>query len=363
MTEMLTWLDALDKNIFFFINTSLANPVTDHLMPFFTSDLHLKIFYAACIIGILWKGDNRLRFAIIFSAICLAFSDQISSHFLKPLFARPRPCHVFEVHLLVGCGGGKSMPSSHAANLFGQAVLFWKIAPKSAKYLFPLAVVVALSRVFVGVHYPFDILVGTAVGVISGYAAYGLFKLSWDYILYRRAGRSNSMAVTINIKKGDITDAETDAIVNAANNALWMGSGVAGAIKRKGGGEIEKEAVAKGPIEIGAAVETTAGKLPFKYVIHAAGMGEDLKTDRNKVYWATKSSLELADRLGLSSLAFPAIGTGVGGMSLDECAEVMLGTVRELEGTLTVLQRVEFIFFDDAGFTSFENELKRISRQ
>jgi len=361
MTEILIWLDALDKSIFFFINTTLANPVTDHLMPFVTSDLNLKIFYAACIVGILWKGDNRLRFAIIFSGICIAFSDQLSSHLLKPLIGRPRPCHVFDVHLLVGCGGGKSMPSSHAANLFGQAVFFWRVAPKSAKYLFPLAVVVALSRVFVGVHYPLDITVGAVVGTASGFAAFGLFKISWDYIQNRNA-RRNGMAVKINIKKGDITGAETDCIVNAANNALWMGSGVAGAIKSKGGDEIEKEAVAKGPIEIGGAVETTAGKLPLKYVIHAAGMGTDLKTDRDKVYLATKSSLELADRLGLNSLAFPAIGTGVGGMSLDDCAEVMLGTVRELEGRLTALQRVDFVLFDDSAYESFEKELKRISR-
>ncbi len=191
MTGILAWLGALDKSLFFFINTSLANPVTDVIMPFFTADLHLKIFYAACIIGILWKGDNRLRFAIIFSGICIAFSDQLSSHVIKPLIERPRPCHVFDVHLLVGCGGGKSMPSSHAANLFGQAVYFLMIARKSAKYLFPLAVVVALSRVFVGVHYPFDVLVGAFVGAVSGLAAYGLFVVSWNYILKRKARRAS----------------------------------------------------------------------------------------------------------------------------------------------------------------------------
>lgn len=361
MTEILTWLDALDKSLFFFINTTLANPVTDHFMPFVTEDLHLKIFYAACIIGILWKGDNRLRFAVIFSGVCIAFSDQLSSHLLKPIFERPRPCHVFDVHLLVGCGGGKSMPSSHAANLFGQAVFFLMVASRSAKYLFPLAVIVALSRVFVGVHYPFDILVGAMVGVVSGLAAFGLFNVSWKY-LQNRKQRRMKMSISINIKKGDITGAATDAIVNAANSGLRMGSGVAGAIKSKGGEEIEKEALAKGPIEIGGAVETTAGKLPHKYVIHAAGMGTDLKTDRNKVYLATRNSLDLADRLGLASLALPAIGTGVGGMSLDECAEIMLGTVRELEGRLTTLHQVDFVLFDNAAFDAFEKELKRRTR-
>ncbi len=83
------------------------------------------------------------------------------------------------------------MPSSHAANLFGQAVYFLMIARKSAKYLFPLAVVVALSRVFVGVHYPFDVLVGAFVGAVSGLAAYGLFVVSWNYILKRKARRAS----------------------------------------------------------------------------------------------------------------------------------------------------------------------------
>ncbi len=167
------------------------------------------------------------------------------------------------------------------------------------------------------------------------------------------------MEIQINILKGDITEAETEAIVNAANNHLWMGSGVAGAIKRKGGEEIEKEAVAKGPIEIGEAVATGAGKLPFKYIIHAAGMGQDLQTERGIVHLVTINTLMLAEKLELRSLAFPAIGTGVGGMSLDTCAEIMIGSVKELEPRLVFLNRIDFILFDDAGFKAFETELKR----
>jgi undecaprenyl-diphosphatase len=168
MLEFWQWLISVDQTLFFFINSSIANPVTDIVMKFVTIDLHLKIFYGTCLVLLLWKGDRRLRIAVILSLLTVTITDQLSSSVLKPLLERPRPCHEFEVHLLVGCGGGRSMPSSHAANLFGQAFLFRKIAPFTGKYLIPLAVVVALSRVFVGVHYPADILVGAALGTLSG---------------------------------------------------------------------------------------------------------------------------------------------------------------------------------------------------
>ena len=113
----------------------------------------------------------------------------------------------------------------------------------------------------------------------------------------------------IKFVKGDITDMEVDAIVNAANNELWMGGGVAGAIKRKGGIEIEEEAVKKGPIPVGEAIVTGAGKLKAKYVIHGAVMGRDLQTDAEKIKNATINSLKRAEELGLKSIAFPAFGT------------------------------------------------------
>lgn len=178
MLEIMNWLISIDKTTFLFINQSLANPATDSIMPFITADLNLKIFYGFCLFIILWKGDKRLRFAVIASLITVAISDQLSSSVLKPLFARPRPCQDLEVHLLVACGSGFSMPSSHAANLFGQAFLFRSINPGSAKYLIPLAIVVALSRVFVGVHYPFDIIAGAALGTLVG------FGLSQIYVKF-----------------------------------------------------------------------------------------------------------------------------------------------------------------------------------
>ncbi|MEP0829277.1 MAG: phosphatase PAP2 family protein [bacterium] len=175
MNEILASLVALDKTIFRFVNQSLANPVTDIIMPFITTDLHLKIFYGVCLFLILWKGDRRLRWAILGSLVVVTLSDQFSSAILKPLVGRLRPCKIMEVHLLVGCGSGFSFPSSHAANLFGQAFFFYGIAPGSAKFLVPLAALVALSRVFVGVHYPGDILAGSILGAAVGLATSSIF--------------------------------------------------------------------------------------------------------------------------------------------------------------------------------------------
>jgi len=180
MLEIIRWVASLDKTVFLFINQSLANPITDFIMPLVTIDLHLKIFYGVCVLLLLWKGDRRLRFAVIASIVALVISDQLASAVLKPIFARPRPCKVMEVHLLVACGAGFSLPSSHAANLFAQAFLFRTITPRSAKFLIPLAIVVALSRVFVGVHYPFDVLTGAALGTVVGYCVATIFVKIYD---------------------------------------------------------------------------------------------------------------------------------------------------------------------------------------
>ncbi len=131
----------------------------------------------------------------------------------------------------------------------------------------------------------------------------------------------------IRLEHRDIASLDVDAVVNAANDHLWMGAGVAGAIKRAGGEEIEREAVAKGPIACGDAVVTGAGKLRARYVIHAAVMGQDLRTDADKITRATASALAVARELGLRSIALPALGTGVGGFPLGECARLMVAEV------------------------------------
>jgi O-acetyl-ADP-ribose deacetylase (regulator of RNase III) len=122
---------------------------------------------------------------------------------------------------------------------------------------------------------------------------------------------------------GDIAALAVDAVVNAANDHLWMGSGVAGALRAAGGVEIEEEAVGKGPIPVGTAVVTRAGRLPARWVIHAAVMGQDLRSDEELVRRATKEALEIADRLLCATVALPAFGTGVGGLPLRAVATWM----------------------------------------
>lgn len=156
-------------------------------------------------------------------------------------------------------------------------------------------------------------------------------------------------------REGDIAAVEADAVANAANDRLWMGAGVAGALKRAGGDEIEREAMALGPIPLGTAVATTAGRLPARWVIHGAVMGQDLRTDGELVRRTTLSCLELAEELGCSSLALPAFGTGVGGFPLAACARVMVQEARSFEAQ--TLERVIFAVFGAEAYDAFSSAL------
>ncbi len=156
----------------------------------------------------------------------------------------------------------------------------------------------------------------------------------------------------IELLKGDITEINADAIVNAANNQLWMGAGVAGAIRRKGGLVIEEEALKKGPIEHGGAVETTAGKLKAKYVIHAAAMRSDGYIDENSLKSSVLKSLELADKLQLKSIAFPALGTGVAGYPIKLCAEQMINTIKNFHAKN--IEKVLLVLFSDNHYQIFK---------
>lgn len=170
---MLEWLATLDRAIFLFVNVQLANPVTDFCMPIITSDLVLRVLYVIAIVLLFWKGDCRIRRTVALSAVTLLLTDQIAAHLLKGFFERLRPCHTLdEINLLVNCGAGFSMPSAHAANAFGQAIVWGMRARHLIWYLFAIAFVVAISRVFVGVHYPGDVLVGMLVGASVGIAVH-----------------------------------------------------------------------------------------------------------------------------------------------------------------------------------------------
>jgi O-acetyl-ADP-ribose deacetylase (regulator of RNase III)/ADP-ribose pyrophosphatase YjhB (NUDIX family) len=159
----------------------------------------------------------------------------------------------------------------------------------------------------------------------------------------------------IKIVQGDITELKVDAIVNAANNKLVMGGGVAGAIKRKGGKSIEDEAVKKGPIEIGQAVATSAGNLASKYVIHAATMSMDFQTDEIKIRKSCRNSLRVAEELKIKSIAFPALGCGVGGFPLLACAKIMSQEVfRHIrEEKSSNLKEVIFCLYDKEAYDIF----------
>ncbi len=174
----------------------------------------------------------------------------------------------------------------------------------------------------------------------------------------------------IEFRQGDITSqSDIDAIVNAANTELILGSGVAGAICRKGGKIIDEEGQRKGPIKLGEAAFTTAGNLPNKYVIHAAAMGyrpEDAKVPKRAgslssaeiIRNATLNSLRIADELGCASIAFPALATGVAAFPVDECAEAMIGAALDYARghPATKVQRVVFVLFGKADYDVFKGK-------
>jgi len=158
----------------------------------------------------------------------------------------------------------------------------------------------------------------------------------------------------ITIILGDITELKADAIVNAANNKLVMGGGVAGAIKKKGGKVIEEEAVKKGPVKIGEAVATGAGNLPAKFVIHAATMGMDFVTDEIKIRDSCRNALKIAEELKIDSVAFPALGCGVGGFPLLASAKIMAQEAfRHLKENESKLKEIIFCLYDKEAFEVF----------
>lgn len=150
--------------------------------------------------------------------------------------------------------------------------------------------------------------------------------------------------VKIEVKRGSILELEVDAIVNPANSMLTMGGGVAGAIKRAGGEEIEREAIKNAPLKIGKAIVTTAGRLKAKNVIHAPTMERPGPTTTENIYKAMYATLELAHNANFRSIAVPGMGTGVGGLSPDKAAEAMF---KALEDKLKIGLKVEYIVFVD----------------
>ena len=155
----------------------------------------------------------------------------------------------------------------------------------------------------------------------------------------------------VEIIKGDITKVPANAIVNPANSYGYMGGGVAYAIKKAGGEEIEKEAIKKAPIPVGRAIHTTAGKLNAKYVIHAPTMERPaMRTTVDKVKKAVIAALNVAEELNLSSIAFPGMGTGVGGVKPLEAAKAMKEAIEEKKPKI---EKILLVAFDEELYRAF----------
>jgi O-acetyl-ADP-ribose deacetylase (regulator of RNase III) len=164
----------------------------------------------------------------------------------------------------------------------------------------------------------------------------------------------------VTFRQGDLTEANVDAIVNAANNDLILGGGVAGAIRTRGGPSIQEECNRIGPVRIGEAAITGAGRLTARYVIHAASMRLGGHTTESSLNDSTRNSLLRAEEANLRSIAFPAIGTGIAGFPLDRCARIMLSAIRDHLQTGGSLERVEFVLYDKPALEIFERVFKEI---
>jgi O-acetyl-ADP-ribose deacetylase len=179
----------------------------------------------------------------------------------------------------------------------------------------------------------------------------------------RIASSMKPLADRIIIQQGDLTEKDTDAIVNAANNDLILGGGVAGAIRRKGGEEIQRECDEIGSIPVGYAAITTGGKLKARFVIHAASMELGGKTTVDSLRSSTAYCLKIANERGLKSIAFPAVGTGIAGFPLKECGEIMLREAAQHLRGETSLETVHFVLFDEAAKRVFDRAWKQIQAE
>ena len=172
---MTTFVYQIDHYLFVLINSKLANPVFDFLMPIITNGVIWRYPIGLAVLVLFIFGGKKGRLAALFGGILILLSDQTSSHVLKPIFHRIRPCHVVEeLRLLVNCSNSFSFPSSHATNNFAAAVFFSSKYRRATPYLFTIAVLVSYSRTYVGIHYPLDLAGGAVLGMFCAFAVMGL---------------------------------------------------------------------------------------------------------------------------------------------------------------------------------------------
>ena len=174
---MMEFILSIDTSLFWVINATTHNVVFDKIMPFVTERNNWFLLYIFLFFYFFTKLGKEGKVAAILTILAVTLSDQTTSSIFKPLIERLRPCHELEgVRLLVGCGGKYGLPSSHAANFFAAATMFNFFFPKYRWVYFSIAFIVAYSRVYVGVHYPLDVIVGGLIGVISAFLVSLLYK-------------------------------------------------------------------------------------------------------------------------------------------------------------------------------------------
>lgn len=197
---MLDYLYYIDKAIFLFFNNTISNPVMDLIMPYVTDwsqFLMIRIILAGVFVYLLFFSGSKGRILIILISITIIISDQVSSTLIKPLVARPRPCHLMDgkfmvenLRLLVSCGPGFSFPSSHAVNHFAVAFILSKVYSKFKIYFFSFAILVSFSRIYVGVHYFFDVIIGSIVGMLIAITIFNSY--SWINNKYLKISANES---------------------------------------------------------------------------------------------------------------------------------------------------------------------------
>jgi O-acetyl-ADP-ribose deacetylase (regulator of RNase III) len=185
-----------------------------------------------------------------------------------------------------------------------------------------------------------------------------LFEIGY---LTPEGGRTMPARAKIQFLKGDITEMPVDAVVNAANNDLVLGTGVAGAIRAKGGPWVEEECYRIGTIPLGEAAVTTGGSLKAVYVIHAASMRLGGRTTAEHLRLATHNALMRAEERGIKSIAFPAIGTGVAGFPIEDCARVMITQVLDHLKSRSSLEKIYFVLYDETALKTFEDVYQQLT--
>lgn len=179
----------------------------------------------------------------------------------------------------------------------------------------------------------------------------------------KKSAAESEIASKIELRRGDLTEMDTDAIVNAANNDLQHGGGVAGTIRRKGGDIIQRESNEIGSIPVGGAAITSGGKLKARFVIHAASMQLGGRTTAHALRSSTAHSLRIATEKGLKTIAFPAVGTGIAGFPMEECAEIMLQETMDHLRRGSSLEKIYFVLLDAPALKTFEKVWQRLQTE